>query len=108
MRRSIFILLACFIVAFFGLLSGISHQFSKPRILDPNVMTGHKLSKQPFVANFQTNGTIALDRNLPTETSRASASPAQVFVHTFFYGWYGTPGVDNSFIHWNHPILPHW
>lgn len=29
-------------------------------------------------------------------------------VHIFYYPWYGNPGNDGSFLHWNHEYLPHW
>ncbi|CAD5111658.1 unnamed protein product [Dimorphilus gyrociliatus] len=29
-------------------------------------------------------------------------------VHIFYYPWYGTPGVDKKWLHWNHPYLEHW
>jgi glycoprotein endo-alpha-1,2-mannosidase len=29
-------------------------------------------------------------------------------VHTFYYGWYGTPESDGNFRAWNHQIIPHW
>lgn len=29
-------------------------------------------------------------------------------VHIFYYLWYGSPGVDNKYIHWDHVLVPHW
>ena len=29
-------------------------------------------------------------------------------IHTFYYGWYGTPEVDGKFRNWDHAIIPHW
>lgn len=29
-------------------------------------------------------------------------------VHTFYYTWYGNPQFDGKYIHWDHPLLPHW
>lgn len=29
-------------------------------------------------------------------------------VHAFYYTWYGNPQFDGKYIHWNHPLLPHW
>ena len=29
-------------------------------------------------------------------------------IQIFYYPWYGNPTFDNSYIHWNHDILPHW
>ncbi|XP_075969027.1 glycoprotein endo-alpha-1,2-mannosidase-like protein [Anarhichas minor] len=29
-------------------------------------------------------------------------------VHIFYYLWYGSPGMDNKYIHWDHVLVPHW
>ncbi|XP_059374664.1 glycoprotein endo-alpha-1,2-mannosidase-like [Carassius carassius] len=29
-------------------------------------------------------------------------------VHTFYYVWYGNPQFDGKYVHWDHPLLPHW
>ncbi|XP_065100865.2 glycoprotein endo-alpha-1,2-mannosidase [Paramisgurnus dabryanus] len=29
-------------------------------------------------------------------------------VHAFYYAWYGNPQFDGRYIHWDHPVLPHW
>lgn len=29
-------------------------------------------------------------------------------VHIFYYLWYGSPNVDTKYIHWDHPMVPHW
>ncbi|XP_039271173.2 glycoprotein endo-alpha-1,2-mannosidase-like protein isoform X1 [Styela clava] len=29
-------------------------------------------------------------------------------VHAFYYAWYGNPGQDGEYFHWNHEYLPHW
>lgn len=28
--------------------------------------------------------------------------------HAFYYSWFGNPKFDGKYIHWNHPLLPHW
>uniref|UniRef100_A0A8D0H2X4 Glycoprotein endo-alpha-1,2-mannosidase n=1 Tax=Sphenodon punctatus TaxID=8508 RepID=A0A8D0H2X4_SPHPU len=28
--------------------------------------------------------------------------------HIFYYTWFGNPQFDGKYIHWNHPLLPHW
>ncbi|NXG90949.1 MANEA mannosidase, partial [Stercorarius parasiticus] len=28
--------------------------------------------------------------------------------HIFYYSWFGNPQFDGKYIHWNHPLLPHW
>ncbi|XP_062862922.1 glycoprotein endo-alpha-1,2-mannosidase [Trichomycterus rosablanca] len=34
--------------------------------------------------------------------------PPNYNMHVFYYTWYGNPEFDGKFIHWNHPLLPHW
>lgn len=29
-------------------------------------------------------------------------------VHIFYYLWYGSPSLDNKYIHWDHVLVPHW
>jgi len=29
-------------------------------------------------------------------------------VHAAFYLWYGNPEADGRWLHWDHPVLPHW
>ena len=29
-------------------------------------------------------------------------------VHVFYYVWYGTPDLDDAWLHWAHQRLPHW
>lgn len=29
-------------------------------------------------------------------------------VHIFYYLWYGSPSLDTKYIHWDHPMVPHW
>uniref|UniRef100_A0A1A8H4F8 Mannosidase, endo-alpha-like n=1 Tax=Nothobranchius korthausae TaxID=1143690 RepID=A0A1A8H4F8_9TELE len=29
-------------------------------------------------------------------------------VHIFYYLWYGSPSMDQQYIHWDHPLVPHW
>ncbi|MBN3313344.1 MANEA mannosidase, partial [Atractosteus spatula] len=29
-------------------------------------------------------------------------------LHVFYYNWYGNPQFDGKYIHWDHPLLPHW
>lgn len=29
-------------------------------------------------------------------------------VHAFYYVWYGSPQFDGKYVHWDHPLLPHW
>ncbi len=29
-------------------------------------------------------------------------------VHAFYYVWYGNPQFNGKYVHWDHPLLPHW
>lgn len=29
-------------------------------------------------------------------------------IHAFYYTWYGNTQFDGKYIHWDHPLLPHW
>lgn len=29
-------------------------------------------------------------------------------VHIFYYSWYGNPQMDESYLHWDHILVPHW
>ena len=35
-------------------------------------------------------------------------APPSNCVHAFYYMWYGEPGFDRKYFHWNHHYLPHW
>lgn len=35
-------------------------------------------------------------------------SPPSNCIHAFYYMWYGEPGFDSKYFHWNHRYLPHW
>uniref|UniRef100_A0A1A7X6F9 Mannosidase, endo-alpha-like n=1 Tax=Iconisemion striatum TaxID=60296 RepID=A0A1A7X6F9_9TELE len=56
----------------------------------------------------------------PSQIHRGSSDTKVVFsrsdrdygifydVHIFYYLWYGSPSVDHQYIHWDHPLVPHW
>ena len=29
-------------------------------------------------------------------------------MHAYYYLWYGNPGTDGRYLHWDHEVLPHW
>ena len=29
-------------------------------------------------------------------------------LHAFYYSWYGSPGREGHYIHWDHVMVPHW
>ncbi|XP_055512042.1 glycoprotein endo-alpha-1,2-mannosidase-like protein [Leucoraja erinacea] len=43
----------------------------------------------------------------PPALSRGSAATNRD-LHIFYYSWYGNPPHDGSFLHWDHPLVPHW
>ncbi|XP_048453472.1 glycoprotein endo-alpha-1,2-mannosidase-like isoform X1 [Rhincodon typus] len=34
--------------------------------------------------------------------------PVNYDLHAFYYSWYGNQQFDDKYIHWNHPLVPHW
>ncbi|NXS89929.1 MANEA mannosidase, partial [Erpornis zantholeuca] len=56
--------------------------------------------------------------SIAVNTMKASMSPVKKLeeelsspnynFHIFYYTWYGNPQFDGKYIHWNHPLLPHW
>ncbi|XP_067840869.1 glycoprotein endo-alpha-1,2-mannosidase-like isoform X2 [Heptranchias perlo] len=34
--------------------------------------------------------------------------PVNYDLHAFYYTWYGNQQFDGKYIHWNHPMVPHW
>lgn len=87
-------------------------QSSKSRysiLSGPNLLRGQSAPKRLDKAATQRNELNKLDStSLKQNAISVPQSLGEIFVHTFFYAWYGTPDVDKSWIHWNHPILPHW
>ncbi|KAL2098518.1 hypothetical protein ACEWY4_004998 [Coilia grayii] len=50
--------------------------------------------------------TKAIDLNV--DTALEKYPPPNYNVHAFYYVWYGNPQFDGKYIHWDHPVLPHW
>ena len=42
------------------------------------------------------------------DDSDKSSVPLNSNVHAFYYAWYGSPGVDGQWWHWNHEYIPPW
>mmetsp|Transcript_24147 Transcript_24147/g.75781 ORF Transcript_24147/g.75781 Transcript_24147/m.75781 type:complete len:401 (+) Transcript_24147:1161-2363(+) len=52
---------------------------------------------------------LALSLLAAAPRAAAAAPPTSANrVHAFFYLWYGNPGTDGRYLHWNHEVLPHW
>lgn len=47
-----------------------------------------------------------LSKENPTEESSKNA--VNYNIHAFYYAWYGNPGQDGRYFHWNHEYMPHW
>ncbi|XP_016422998.1 glycoprotein endo-alpha-1,2-mannosidase-like [Sinocyclocheilus rhinocerous] len=51
---------------------------------------------------------------IPAEKADRMENKMQYFpepnynVHAFYYVWYGNPQFDGKYVHWDHPLLPHW
>ncbi len=43
-----------------------------------------------------------------SSTEEDKAAEVTDKIHTFYYGWYGSPEKDGQYAHWDHSILPHW
>ncbi|XP_062379227.1 glycoprotein endo-alpha-1,2-mannosidase [Sardina pilchardus] len=46
--------------------------------------------------------------NMNQETLLEKYPPPNYNVHAFYYTWYGNPQFDGKYLHWDHPLLPHW
>lgn len=42
------------------------------------------------------------------ETLMEDYPPPNYNIHAFYYTWYGSPKFDGKYLHWDHPLLPHW
>ena len=73
----------------------------------PGTFKAHNSPNQPSNAALQPSSTPQLQRIQQADASEqssatASQSPGRVFVHTFYYAWYGTLQVDGAWIHVSH------
>ncbi|XP_072546345.1 glycoprotein endo-alpha-1,2-mannosidase isoform X2 [Salminus brasiliensis] len=63
---------------------------------------------------IHTRAADVMTRKAPEEKELVLESEADAFpppnynIHIFYYIWYGNPQFDGQYIHWNHPLLPHW
>lgn len=46
----------------------------------------------------------------PAEAEPAPGQSLRVYsdLHAFYYSWYGSPGREGHYIHWDHVMVPHW
>ncbi|XP_064189384.1 glycoprotein endo-alpha-1,2-mannosidase [Anguilla rostrata] len=56
-----------------------------------------------------TSGKIRSEERASKPEAALGQFPAPNYnLHVFYYTWYGNPKFDGKYIHWDHPILPHW
>jgi glycoprotein endo-alpha-1,2-mannosidase len=60
------------------------------------------ISSSPLLRKTIETTQPQITQQLPKPTQTSSKT------HIFYYSWYGNPTHDQSWIHWNHEILPHW
>ncbi|MEQ2182346.1 hypothetical protein GOODEAATRI_021393 [Goodea atripinnis] len=115
MRRKAFVALFLFTLFIFGTMMGLrtlkpSDGFSD---LAPGMdFIGEKTERKRLdekdalasPAQFRSGGSDT--KVVFTKSDRDSS----IFydVHIFYYLWYGSPSMDNKYIHWDHPLVPHW
>lgn len=63
---------------------------------------------------IRTRAPHVMTRKVPEEKEMSFQSedlafpPPNYNMHIFYYIWYGNPEFDGKYIHWDHPLLPHW
>jgi len=64
----------------------------------------------PCLARKRGRSRRHLTRSRPDDAAHplSARTHAAAEVHAFYYLWYGTPGVDGAYTHWDHEVLPHW
>lgn len=79
----------------------------------PNANKMEKPQNQPhpdtnnaLPSTYNKPDTKAIDLNV--DTALEKYPPPNYNVHAFYYVWYGNPQFDRKYIHWDHPVLPHW
>lgn len=72
------------------------------------------LQRNRVDVEIQTRAAHVMTRKVPEEKELSFQSEDHAFLppnynmHVFYYIWYGNPQFDGKFIHWDHPLLPHW
>uniref|UniRef100_A0A8B9QH24 Glycoprotein endo-alpha-1,2-mannosidase n=2 Tax=Apteryx owenii TaxID=8824 RepID=A0A8B9QH24_APTOW len=61
------------------------------------------------INNFHSSAVNTMKASMPpvNKMEEDLSSPNYNF-HVFYYSWFGNPQFDGKYIHWNHPLLPHW
>ncbi|XP_051892381.1 glycoprotein endo-alpha-1,2-mannosidase-like protein [Pristis pectinata] len=111
-RRKTCIALSLFTLFIFGTLVGLKTLKPSDGFGDP----GPRLRLMPLPETLDTRRPTSVKAilMLPPTVTKASAThldpyPAANYdLHIFYYGWYGNPQFDGRFVHWDHPLVPHW
>lgn len=61
-----------------------------------------------YEKQFDTGEKDLSEEDLPQQAKLGNDISSNPNVHAFYYAWFGNPGKDGEYIHWNHPYLPHW
>ncbi|KAK1793138.1 hypothetical protein P4O66_011546 [Electrophorus voltai] len=70
---------------------------------------GHLQAHSDAETHSRAAGVVS--RKTPEERLNSEAQdfpPPNYSMHIFYYIWYGNPQFDGKYIHWDHPLLPHW
>ena len=67
-----------------------------------------KKSQNQLQSDNATPDTDTKEVNMNAETLLEKYSVPNYNFHTFYYTWYGNPQFDGKYLHWDHPLLPHW
>ncbi|XP_043924511.1 glycoprotein endo-alpha-1,2-mannosidase-like [Protopterus annectens] len=129
-RRKTCITLLLFVLFVFGVMMGLKTlkppgaEFRSPFGLgllpqvQQEVAAVRKAQNNPVISNGSPanlpphHSKMDLDTGM-NNAANSEASPDMLVtpnydIHLFYYSWYGNPQVDGKYIHWNHPLLPHW
>ncbi|KAG2467740.1 glycoprotein endo-alpha-1,2-mannosidase [Polypterus senegalus] len=66
----------------------------------------HKTNVEEHIERRSSKNNLTKSMTLDNQLRKVSLPNYNL--HTFYYSWYGNPKFDGKYIHWNHPVLPHW
>ncbi|XP_072355616.1 glycoprotein endo-alpha-1,2-mannosidase-like isoform X2 [Scyliorhinus torazame] len=86
--------------------------------LRPRADVGERRADLPRVEKSRESGTLrdskmndhlGVTKRTPiSDTNLDQLPPVNYDLHAFYYSWYGNQQFDGKYIHWNHPLVPHW
>ncbi|GCC27444.1 glycoprotein endo-alpha-1,2-mannosidase-like isoform X1 [Chiloscyllium punctatum] len=75
----------------------------------PNIEKSSESRTLPPPPHLKTSEHFGMMKRAPvSDTSLDHFPPVNYDLHTFYYSWYGNQQFDGKYIHWNHPLVPHW